>query len=135
MNKIINGRKVYGGVAEGEALVSEDPIAFCAGIDPLTGEITERGHKLNGQSMSKKVLIFPSGKGSSAFSKAAYALWLAGKSPIACVVNKINPQTALSAIVMHTPTVTDLENDPTKVIKTGDYVKVDGDKGIVEVIS
>jgi len=134
MNKTIKGRKVYRGIAEGEALVSEDPIAFCAGIDPNTGVITERGHQLNGQSMSGKILIFPSGKGSSAFSKAAYALWLAGKSPIACVINQMNPQTALSSIVMHTPTVTDLEIDPTKVIKTGDLVKVDGNRGTVEIM-
>jgi len=58
---------------------------------------------------------------------------LAGKSPVACVINKMNPQTALSSIVMRTPTVTDLEIDPVKIIKTGDYVKVDGDRGIVEI--
>jgi hypothetical protein len=32
------------------------------------------------------------------------------------------------------PTVTDFDQDPTAIIETGDYVRVDGDKGIVEVL-
>jgi hypothetical protein len=31
------------------------------------------------------------------------------------------------------PAVTDLDKDPTEVISTGDWVKVDADNGIVEV--
>jgi predicted aconitase with swiveling domain len=33
------------------------------------------------------------------------------------------------------PYVFDLERNPTEVIKTGDYVKVNGDKGTVEIMS
>ena len=40
---------------------------------------------------------------------------------------------ALGAVVMHTPAVTDLDEDPLEVIKTGDWVKVDGDNGIVDI--
>jgi len=46
---------------------------------------------------------------------------------------EINPQTALGTVVMHIPAVADLDKDPTEVVATGDWVKVDGDKGIVEV--
>lgn len=131
---ILHGRKVYGGTAEGEAIVTSQGIAFCAGIDPLTGEITERRHALRGKNLAGKVLVFPFGKGSSAFSKSAYALWLAGKAPAAWVVGEVNPQTALASVVMRTPAVTDLDRDPSQAIATGDWVKVDGDKGTVEVI-
>ena len=31
------------------------------------------------------------------------------------------------------PAVTDLDKDPVEVIETGDWVRVDGDNGIVEV--
>ena len=41
---------------------------------------------------------------------------------------------ALGAVVTRVPAVTDLDQDPLEVIETGDWVKVDGDKGIVEVI-
>ncbi|MBT3991887.1 MAG: hypothetical protein HOG95_07410 [Rhodospirillaceae bacterium] len=42
---------------------------------------------------------------------------------------------ALGVVVMRTPTVTDLDQNPLEVIKTGGWVKVDADNGIVEVIS
>lgn len=40
---------------------------------------------------------------------------------------------ALGAVVTHCPAVTDLDQDPLEVIATGDWVRVDGDNGIVEV--
>jgi predicted aconitase with swiveling domain len=40
---------------------------------------------------------------------------------------------ALGAVVTHSPTVTELDRDPLKVIETGDWVKVDADNGIVEI--
>jgi len=40
----------------------------------------------------------------------------------------------MGAVVMRVPTVTDLDQDPTEIIATGDWVKVDADKGLVEVI-
>ncbi len=40
---------------------------------------------------------------------------------------------ALGAVVMRVPSVTDLDRNPLDLIETGDWVTVDGDKGIVEV--
>jgi uncharacterized protein len=36
--------------------------------------------------------------------------------------------------VLHTPAVTDLDQDPLQVIETGDWVKVDADRGVVEIM-
>ena len=130
---ILHGRSVHGGIGEGKAIVTDEGVAFCAGINPATGDITERTHELNGQNISGKILVFPFGKGSSAFSKAAYALFLAGKAPAGWLIRDVNPQTAMASVVMRTPAVTDLDQDPIKVIRTGDWVKVDGDKGNVEI--
>jgi len=130
----LKGRQVYGGVVEGEAIVTNEPVAFCAGIDPLNGKITERGHELSGKKISNKILVCPSGKGSSAFSKAAYAVWLAGKAPIGCIFEKIDPKTALASIVMRAPTITDLNEQATNVIKSGDYLKINAEKGEVVII-
>jgi predicted aconitase with swiveling domain len=41
---------------------------------------------------------------------------------------------ALGAVVTHAPAMTELDQDPLTVIETGDWVKVDADNGIVEVI-
>ena len=48
-------------------------------------------------------------------------------------LKKVIPQTTLGAVVARVPAVTDFDQDPTEVISTGDWVKVDADKGIVEI--
>lgn len=130
---VLNGRKVVGGIAEGEALVTKQTISAWGGIDALKGIITERGHELQNQSFAGKVLVFPSGKGSSGWSTVAQVIRLAGNSPKAMIIRKINSLTGMGAVVMRIPAVTDLDKDPTEVIATGDWVKVDGDKGVVEI--
>ena len=55
---ILRGRKVVGGCAEGEALVTRDTISGWGGIDPMTGTIIEMRHELRGQSFKDKVLVF-----------------------------------------------------------------------------
>jgi hypothetical protein len=41
---------------------------------------------------------------------------------------------ALGAVVMRVPSVTDFDRDPLDIIETGDWVIVDGDRGLVEVV-
>ena len=60
---VLRGRKVVGGLAEGEALVSHDTISGWGGIDAKAGTIIERRHELVGQSFKDKVLLFPGAKG------------------------------------------------------------------------
>ena len=134
MKKILlRGRKVVGGVAEGEALVTKDRISGWGGIDPRTGTVIETRHELRGKSFAGKVLVFPGAKGSSGWSSQFHVARLAGKAPLAMVFNEMTTKIALGAVVTHAPSVTDLDQDPLKVIATGDWVKVDGDRGIVEV--
>ncbi|HEX4928359.1 MAG TPA: DUF126 domain-containing protein [Burkholderiales bacterium] len=134
LNKIVlRGRKVVGGVAEGEALVTRDRISGWGGIDPRTGTIIETRHELRGQSFKGKVLVFPGAKGSSGWSSQFHVARLAGAAPLAMVFNEMTTKMALGAVVTHSPAVTDFDRDPLEVIATGDWVKVDGDRGIVEV--
>jgi len=134
MNKIIlHGKKVAGGCAEGEALVTKHTIAGWGAIDPIKGTIIERRHELRGQSFAGKVFVFPSAKGSSGFSMTFHTARLAGNAPKALVIGQINSLAALAAVVTHTPAITGMDKDPVEVISTGDWVKVDADKGIVEI--
>ena len=130
---VLRGRKVVGGCAEGEALVTKDRISGWGGIDPRTGTVIETRHELKGISFAGKVLVFPGAKGSSGFSSQFHVARLAGKAPIALVFNEMTTKIALGAVVAHAPSVTDFDRDPLQVIETGDWVKVDGDNGIVEV--
>lgn len=130
---VLRGRKVVGGVAEGEALVTQDRISGWGGIDPRTGTVIETRHELRGRSFAGKVLVFPGAKGSSGWSSQFHVARLAGAAPLAMVFNEMTTKIALGAVVTHAPSVTDLDQDPLAVIATGDWVKVDGDRGIVEV--
>jgi predicted aconitase with swiveling domain len=130
---LLRGRKVVGGQAEGEALVTRDRISGWGGIDPRTGTVIETRHELKGISFAGKVLVFPGAKGSSGWSSQFHIARLAGKAPLAMVFNEMTTKIALGAVVAHAPSVTDFDRDPLEVIENGDWVKVDGDRGIVEV--
>jgi predicted aconitase with swiveling domain len=134
MKKItLHGRAVVGGCAEGEALVTKDTISGFGGVNPIEGTIIERRHELREQSFKGKILVFPGAKGSSGWSVTFHIARLAGSEPKAMIFKNMTTKIALGAVVMHSPAVTDLDQDPLKVIETGDWVKVDADKGIVEI--
>jgi predicted aconitase with swiveling domain len=135
MSKVITlrGRRIVGGCAEGEALVTHETISGWGGIDPMTGTIIETRHELRGQSFKDKILVFPGAKGSSGWSAAFHMTRLTNSAPKAMIFNIMTTKMALGAVVTRAPSVTDLDQDPLTVIETGDWVKVDGDRGIVEV--
>jgi len=134
MKKIIlHGRKVVGGCAEGEAIVTRQTISGWGGVNPMEGTIIERRHELKGQSFKGKILVFPGAKGSSGWSTTFHTARLAGSAPKAMIFNQMTTKIALGAVVTHAPAITDLDHDPLQVISSGDWVKVDADKGIVEV--
>ena len=62
---ILQGRTIYQGKAAGQALVTTQGISFFGGVDPETGVVVERGHELEGRCIAGKVLVFPTGKGST----------------------------------------------------------------------
>jgi predicted aconitase with swiveling domain len=128
------GRAVVGGVAEGEALVTKDRISGWGGVDPQTGTIIETRHELVGQSFAGKVLVFPGAKGSSGWSGIFHAARLMGTAPAAMLFNEMTTKMALGAVVTHAPAITDFDHDPLVCIQTGDWVRVDADRGIVQVL-
>ena len=130
----LHGRKVVGGVAEGEALVTTERISGWGGIDPRTGTIIETRHELRGVSFAGKVLVFPGAKGSSGWSNTFHLARLCGAAPAALLFNEMTTKIALGAVVVHAPAMTGFDIDPLDAIETGDWVKVDADRGVVEVI-
>lgn len=130
---VIKGRKVVGGVAEGEALVTRDTISGWGGINPRDGTVIETRHELRGQSFAGKILLFPGAKGSSGWSHYFHLARLSGAAPAAMLYTKTNTKVALGAVVTRVPALTDFDRDPFDVIETGDWVRVDGDKGVIEV--
>ena len=119
--------------AKGEALVTHDTVSGWGGFDPRTGKVVETRHELCGVSLKDKILVFPGAKGSSGWSQYFHLARLAGTAPKAILYNRTTTKVALGAVVMRVPAVTDFDRDPLEIIETGDWVKVDGDRGVVEI--
>ena len=131
---VIRGRKVVGGKAAGEALVTRQTISGWGGVNAMKGEVIESRHELRGVSFAGKVLVFPGAKGSSGWSAYFHMTRLNGVQPAAMIFTRMTTKIALGAVVTRVPAVTDLDRDPLLVIETGDWVTVDADAGTVTVI-
>jgi len=125
----LTGRKISSGSAAGEALVTSMGISFYGGVDPETGCVVEKGHELEGQSIAGRVLVFPTGKGSTVGSYTLYRLKKAGLAPAAIVNAESETITAVGCIISDIPCVDQI---PSEQIKTGMRVRVDGEAGVVE---
>lgn len=99
----LSGRTIFPGTASGEALVSRMGISFYGGVEPNTGIITEAGHDLEGKSIAGKVLVFPSGKGSTVGSYVLYRLQKNGHAPAAILNAECETITAVGCIIAEIP--------------------------------
>ena len=126
----LQGRTIFAGRAEGEALVTRMGISFFGGVDPESGVVVERGHELEGQSIAGKVLVFPTGKGSTVGSYTLYRLKKAGLAPAAIVNADCETITAVGCIIAEIPCVDQVE---IALICTGQPVRVNGEQGIIEL--
>ena len=127
----LQGRKIFSGTVEGEALVSHMGISFYGGVDPDTGVILEKGHDLEGQSIAGKVLVFPSGKGSTVGSYTLYRLKANGMAPAEVVNAETETITAVGCIISGIPCVDRIEIGK---LVSGMRLKVNGDAGVVEIV-
>jgi predicted aconitase with swiveling domain len=117
------GRTIYHGAARGEALVTSQPISFFGGVDPERGLVVERGHELEGQCIRGKVLVFPSGKGSTVGSYTLYRLKHNDLAPIAILNAECETITAVGCIIAEIPCVDQI---PVHQIPPGSTVRING---------
>jgi hypothetical protein len=116
------GRVIKAGTAEGIALVSPQPVGFLGGVDPETGIVIEGGHPLEGEIVTGRVLVFPTGKGSTVGSYTLYRMSKAGTAPAAIVNAESEAIVAVGAIISDIPMLDRVEIGR---LRTGDWVQVD----------
>ncbi len=127
---ILAGRTINPGRAQGEALVSREPMGFYGMVDAGTGVVIERGHELEGISVKGRILVFPCGKGSTVGSYVLYGLAKNGAAPLAIVNRETEIIVAAGVILADIPC---LDGIDISRIRTGDRVTVDADKGEIEI--
>ena len=120
---ILRGRSIYQGTTQGEAQVTSQTISFFGGVDPETGMVVERGHPLEGQCITGKVLVFPTGKGSTVGSYTLYRLKMNGRAPLAILNSECETIIAVGCIIAEIPCVDQL---PIHVISPGSLIQIDG---------
>ena len=131
---VLVGRCISRGKAEGEAIVTKDPIVFNWGINPRSGIVLEKGHELVGQSVKGKILVFPHGKGSTGGSWVIYQMGVLRTGPKGMLCIKSEIITTVGAILANIPLVDKCDRNPLEIVKTGDYIEVNANKGIVRVV-
>jgi len=126
-------RPITRGRAKGEALVTKEYISFLGGIDKETGIVNE-DCEINGKSVAGKVLIFPGGKGSTVGTYVLLNLKKRGVAPKAIINRKTETIIAVGAAMAEIPLVEVRDENFFEIVKTGDCVVVETEKGYVELI-
>jgi len=129
----VKGRVISRGIVEGEVLLSKDAISFLGGVDAKTGIVVEKGHAIQGKSVKGKVLVFPRGKGSTVGSYVMLQLKKNGVAPAAIINLEAEPIIAVGAIISRIPMLDKLEKDPFSFLKNGMKIRVDANKGFLEL--
>ncbi|MDH5815549.1 MAG: DUF126 domain-containing protein [Candidatus Nezhaarchaeota archaeon] len=132
---VFRGKGVVRGRFCGEALVTDMPISFLGGVDPLTGMVVERGHELRGKVLANKVLILPHGKGSTVGSYVIYSLAKKGLAPRAIVTMKADIVILTGCVISGIPLLDGIPREALSAIRSGDMVEVDAFRGILRRIS
>jgi len=129
----LRGHTINGGRAEGEAVVTSIPFSFAGELDAATGAVPSPGQDIFGENIAGKILVCPTGRGSSG---GPSVLWLAkanGVAPAAILCVEAEPVIAIASITADIPMMDRLERNPLEVIKSRDYVVVDATQGTIEI--
>ncbi|MGH2629435.1 MAG: aconitase X swivel domain-containing protein [Actinomycetota bacterium] len=92
-------RVLASGVGTGRVLVLDEPLSFWGGLDPETGLLIDAHHPQAGKRLAGRVVVLPSGRGSSSSSSVFAESIRAGTAPAAVVLGEADPIVALGAIV------------------------------------
>lgn len=126
----MKGRIISPGKAQGEAIVSTEPIGFYGGIDIKTGIVIEKGHPLEGKSVKGKILVFPCGKGSTVGSYVIYGIKKNNVAPAGIINKETETIVATGVILAGIPCIDQIDIEK---IKNGDNIVLNADIGEVEI--
>lgn len=132
--KIINCRKISKGISSGEVIMTKDSLSFLGGVNPDNGEIIDSKHELFGKNIKNKVLVIPSGKGSTVGSYVLYQMAKNLTAPSAVVALEAEPIIATGAIMAGIPMVDRPETDIFDLLHNGQIVEVNANEGYLKII-
>lgn len=138
---ILKGKGHSRGLVEAQAVVSWNPFGFWQGIDPKSGIVIDKRHDLVGQSLKGKIFIFPYGRGSTGTPGIFIEAVRNHTAPAAIINLKSEPMIIVCSLLaeefynVSIPVIDNLDRNPLEVIHTGDWLRVNGKSGTVEIIN
>ena len=96
--KILTGKTSHPGAAHGEVLVLTEPISFWGGVNHH-GEIIDVHHAQHKAKMTNKILVMPSGRGSSSATAVLAELIRTGDGPLGIVMLQCDTILVIGALV------------------------------------
>ena len=123
-----------GKVDSAPALVSKDAICFYL-VEPETGVVKERNHDAFGKAVVGKVLIMPSGKGSSVVQlDGLYKLMMRNNGPAAIVVQEADTVLVAAAAAMEMPMVHRVDPEFFTDVESGMNIALDAEQGTITIL-
>lgn len=134
MENTIKCRRISRGKVEGQVIVTREPLSFLGGVDPNTGRVIDQGHELYQQNLKDKILVMPSGKGSTVGSYVIFQMAKNHTAPRGIVALEAEPIIATGAIMAGVPMVDHPEVDVLSILKNGDVLELDADSEIIKIM-
>ena len=98
MATVLSGKVSHPGTADGEVLLLTEPVSFWGGVDHH-GEIIDVHHAQHKAKMTNKILVMPSGRGSSSATAVLAELIRTGDGPLAIVMLQCDTILVIGALV------------------------------------
>jgi hypothetical protein len=129
-DRLIVGRVIVPGEADGEALVTHDALSFWGGYDFHTGEIIDKHHPLAGVRAAGRILAVPFSKGSSTTTAVLLEAVRAGTAPAAILTTGADAFFALASIVADVMygksfPVVSLEPEDFASLRSGEHLQIE----------
>lgn len=131
---VLRGPRGFGDTIEGVAMVSADAFSPRYDLDRATGEISRRGHALEGRNIAGRILVVPAAKGGVAAGWAFYDLVARHIGPAALICMRTNPVFVQGCVLAGIGIMHELEPEPVATLRTGDRVRFDPENGMVTVL-
>jgi predicted aconitase with swiveling domain len=94
-----SGRTLAAGIGRGQVVRLSEPLSLWGGMDPHSGILIDPRHPQAGRDLAGRVVLMPSGRGSSSSSSILAEAVRAGTAPAAFILLQADPILALGAIV------------------------------------
>lgn len=133
---VLKCHKGLGPAVTGTAVVAADNFSARYDLDRLKGVFSRPAHKLYGQSYVDKILVLQTAKGGVASAWMLHEMTARKMAPKAIIFDRANTILGQGAAFAELTMMDRFEKgDPTQLIRTGDELRIEPDKGLVTILN